>query len=80
MIFNELTKNSNYNVEEVPSKPSGCQFRASVVYDNIEHEGYGKCSYRNAKWWFPHGVNRVIVNFIKLLGVTPVEYKVLWIL
>lgn len=42
MIFNELTKNSNYNVEEVPTKPNGLQFRATVVYDDIEHEGYGK--------------------------------------
>lgn len=42
MIFNELTKNSAYNVEDLPTRPNGYQFRATIVYDGVEHEGYGK--------------------------------------
>lgn len=47
MIFNELTKNSNYNVEEVARANNGTQYRATVVYDGIEHDGYGKLR----KYW-----------------------------
>lgn len=42
MIFNELAKNCVYNVEEAPARPNGQQFKATVSYDGINHEGYGK--------------------------------------
>lgn len=72
-IFNELTKNSNYDIKELEAKPNGYQFKASVLHEGVEHEGYGKLLLSNVL--FPHGVNRVIVS-LRLLSVTPVEDKV----
>lgn len=43
MILNELVKNTSYSVEEIPVKTDMNQFKASVLVEDIEHIGYGKC-------------------------------------
>ncbi|XP_056642588.1 double-stranded RNA-specific editase Adar [Diorhabda sublineata] len=42
MILNELVKNTSYLIEELPIRSEGNQFKATVVYEGIEHVGYGR--------------------------------------
>lgn len=80
MILNELIKNTNYAVEELPLKTDGNQFKASVSVESQEHIGYGKyffCEIFDKLFLEiqPHGVNKA-VYYKELLGVTPVVDKV----
>ncbi|CAG9813364.1 unnamed protein product [Phaedon cochleariae] len=42
MILNELVKNTSYMVEDLPMRPDGNQFKATVVYEGTEYCGYGR--------------------------------------
>ncbi|CAH1112185.1 unnamed protein product [Psylliodes chrysocephalus] len=42
MILNELVKNTSYMVDELPLKHEGNQFKATVMYEGVEHAGYGR--------------------------------------
>ncbi|XP_028138815.1 double-stranded RNA-specific editase 1 [Diabrotica virgifera virgifera] len=48
MILNELVRNTSYTVDELSQKYDGNQFKATVLYEGIEHVGYGR-SKINAK-------------------------------
>lgn len=41
-ILNELIKDLNYEIEIISNRSDGRTFRASVNYDGIIHEGFGK--------------------------------------
>ncbi|CAG9861280.1 unnamed protein product [Phyllotreta striolata] len=41
MILNELVKNVNYVIEELPVKVNDNQFKVTVSYEGVEHVGYG---------------------------------------
>lgn len=42
MVLNEMIGNSTYTLSENTDEMNGCQFKASVFVDGIEHDGYGK--------------------------------------
>lgn len=41
-ILNEIVKNLSYEVETISNRSDGRTFKASVSYDGIVHEGFGK--------------------------------------
>lgn len=41
-ILNEIIKNLEYEVETISNRADGRTFKASVTYDGIVHEGFGK--------------------------------------
>lgn len=45
-IVGELIPNLTYDVEEVPNRPDGRTFRASVMHDDIVHEGFGTLKHK----------------------------------